>query len=240
MIAGSSMLSISTSTDWFVFPPSSSVMVTVNISMPLKLASGTYSHAPDFASIVAVPWFGLFSVSIEKIESPSRPSASVASSTPVISWSSIVCALISPVILAASSAFSMLMDITWFVVPPLSSLTVTVNESTPLKSGLGLYSQSPVLAFILADPWAGNPILSIENIEGPFSPSASIALIVPAADSSSRVDPDIFPVILVGSSSLATFIVIFKVFSDIGASPPFTDASMILPDSGITRSDLFS
>ena len=65
-------------------------------------------------------------------------------------------------------------------------------------------------------------------------------MIVPAADSSSRVDPDIFPVILVGSSSLATFIVIFKVFSDIGASPPFTDASMILPDSGITRSDLFS
>ena len=86
----------------------------------------------------AEPLVGVLPDSMEKTVPSVRPSASVASRVPVMVVSSAPEPEVSPVMEAASSTGVMVRAMAWVVVPPRSSVMVTVKASVPLKLAVGV------------------------------------------------------------------------------------------------------
>ena len=75
---------------------------------------------------------------MEKTEPSVRPSTSVEIRVPVMALSSAPEPEVSPVTTAESSTAVMVRAMDWVVVPPQSSVTVTMKESLPLAWALGV------------------------------------------------------------------------------------------------------
>ena len=86
----------------------------------------------------AEPLVGPLPVAMEKTEPSVRPSASVAERVPVMVVSSAPSPMSSPVMEAGSSTALMVRAMAWVVVPPRSSVMVTVKASVPLKLAVGV------------------------------------------------------------------------------------------------------
>ena len=87
----------------------------------------------------AVPFVGVLPDSMEKTVLSVRPSGSLAARVPVMAdESSAPLPEVSPEMVAGSSTAVIVREMVCVVLPPRSSVTVTVKESLPLKLALGL------------------------------------------------------------------------------------------------------
>ena len=86
----------------------------------------------------AEPLVGSLTVAMEKTVPSVRPSASVAERVPVMVVSSAPEPEVPSVMEAASSTAVIVSSMGWVVVPPQSSVMVTVKESLPLVFSLGV------------------------------------------------------------------------------------------------------